>query len=168
MDNPKLQFSLTEIILFTAAIAIWIGFLIQPSGWLGPGLTVVTTVAGLAGCLGQLSYRYVLRARGIAIPVSLLVFAACAFPIYVLAGSSDVAGAAQLLVETLVSPIGEWFSETGFLTRNALIGCYIATIALTPAHLIRPQLPWAIVSALGVASWFMTGMLLTIGRNFGG
>jgi hypothetical protein len=162
-----LQFSLREILGLTAVLAVWLWFLLQHAPVRGAGVLIVTVVALVAGLIGHVVYIYVLRWRGIVVITSLVAYSAPAFLLFVLASQFDVIGAVFMLVETLIAPARELVSADRMLEWETLaLGCTM-TLLFVPAHFIRPTFPTAIVTAFGVAAWYLLGLFVTIGRNFG-
>ena len=160
MDDSKTQFSLSATLVVTAAFSVWFWFLAQLPGSQEPGelalaIAVFTGVALAAGVAGHVVYSLWLPWRVTVIVTSLLLFNVVFFLLNIFAGSLDLADASALLFEILLLPARElvamnWISMS--------LKCLLPTLILTPAHSIRPSIPSAIITALGVVAWYVTGL----------
>ena len=158
MNYSKTKFSLRSTVMLTAAVAVWFWFLGQLPGSersdeIVLPIAVVTGVALAAGIVGHVVYTAWLPWRMTVIVTSLLIYDV----VFVLMTSFALGLADNLafLIETLIAPARELISLNWI---SMSLKCLLPTLILAPAHSIRPSLPSAIITALGIAAWYVTGL----------
>ncbi len=167
MESGRIQFNLRDGLLLMAATAVWTVFLTRQSGWQGQGLVMLTGIAVLAGMVGHLVYRFVLAWRITVAITALLLYSIPALLILAGSGSMDPLESIWILFEILISPARDLIVPDHSQGRFSPWAGLLAALMLAPAHSISPRMPWAIVTALGVAAWYATGLEICIARYFG-
>lgn len=163
---PKTQFSLRAAIIGITAIAIWLGFLTQQPSWQGQGTVIVTGLGITAGVIGHVFVK-LLRFHAMALLAPFLLYSGGAFVIFMLAGSLGPFRTALVLLEIVVAPVAELVMPRTVLSWTSILAGCLTAVVLVPAHFIRPGLPWAIITSLGVSAWYSTGFSICIERYFG-
>ena len=153
------QFSLRAIAVLTAASAVWI-WIVQEMP--AAEMAVFAGVALVSGIVGHLVYVYCLRSRVTVMVTVLLLY--------------NLVLGAQLLVQSGHGT--PWFERLAFLSdvlfeplrmmshvtapRDILLllRYTVGTLVFTAAHSIRPSLPAAIITALGIAIWYGCSVLI--------
>jgi hypothetical protein len=151
----KTQFSLRASVVLTAAVGFWVWIFREMSP---VEIAVFGGVALTAGVVGHIVYTKWLPWRVTVIATVLLLYNSLLGVQLLLSGS----GEPWLLVETVVLPFEMmWHAKS---PRDILFVSLIVlgTLTLTPAHCIRPSLPTAIVSALGIAIWYVSSIMIMI------
>ena len=167
MNNSKSQFSLRATVVLTAAVAFWLWFLRQTSPLGGqPGeITVYTGLALTAGIVGHVVYTFWLPWRVTVIVTSFLLYAVALVLFVAWDQHLDVTDSLWFLFITLVPPrVLIDFHSWNWIS---MLICLLTTLILAPAHSIRPSLPSAIITALGIAAWYVTGLSMSV-AVFGG
>jgi hypothetical protein len=157
MEKNKTQFGIGEVALLTAGVAVWIWFLMQlPEPVPVQAIVVFSSIALAAGFFGHVAYVYLLTWRGTVVVGAFLIYCVV-FLIMAAAESIDFSESLSLLLEALVSPARELYVMSWI---SMSLKCLLPTLLLAPAHPIRPSLPTAIMTSLGVAAWFVTGLVI--------
>ena len=150
------------IILMTIAWAYW-GWLLSDL-WRKPvgdmlAMLVFASVTLTAGVCCHLLYRYVLRWRGTVL-LSLLLG-----PLPVLGLLDLLFGSAGGMFEILALPI-DFVAHQNWTHRITLsLPIFFSILILSIAHPLKPSLPNAIITAIGISLWY--GLAILIGANAG-
>jgi hypothetical protein len=157
MEKNQTQFGIGEVVLLTAAVAVWIWFLMQlPEPVPAQAIVVISSIALAAGIFGHVAYLYLLNWRGTVVVGSFLIYCVV-FWIMTAAESTDFSESLSFLFEALAAPARELYAMNWI---SMSLKCLLPTLLLAPAHPIRPGLPTAIMTSLGVAAWFVTGLVI--------
>ena len=150
------------VILLAIAWAYW-GWLLSDL-WRKPvgdllALLVFASVTLTAGVCGHLLYRYVLRWRGTVL-LSLLLG-----PLPILGFLGLLFGSVEGMFEILVLPI-DFVAHQNWTHRITLsLPIFFSIVILSIAHPLKPSLPNAIITAIGISLWY--GLAILIGANAG-
>lgn len=159
VEKSKTQFSLRATVVLTAASAVWVAIFreMPPTE-----LAIVTGIAVAAGIAGHVVYVRWLPWRVTVIATVLLIY-------------NTLLGAQLLLHSGSGEP---WFRRLDFLFELLLLPAEMAiraraprdillmlaivlgTLIFTAAHSIRPSLPTATITALGIAIWYGGAMMI--------
>lgn len=161
VETRKNQFSVREMIVLMTAFAVWCWVLREAS----PVETAIfSVIAIVAGVLGHLAYAYFLPWRVTAIATVFLLYNAILIAAYLSSSGSNfrLPDCWDALTEIVMQP-----AEMAWRTRGTRDGLFplaivIAVGLFSPAHPIRPSLPAAIVSAIGLGIWYAVGILVLI------
>jgi hypothetical protein len=158
-ETRKNQFSLRAILALTAASATWFWLFREASPI---ELTIFSIAALAAGLVGHTVYIYWLPSR---FTVVVAVFLLYNFTLVILevigsGASFRPSDCLQLLIDIVVEP-AEW-AIRAWGTQHMLFSFafVIGTLLFTPAHMVRPGLPGALITALGLGIWYGAGILL--------
>ena len=122
-------------------------------------LLVFAAVTLTAGVCGHLLYRYVLRWRGTVL-LSLLLG-----PLPILGFLGLLFGSVEGMFEILVLPI-DFVAHQNWTHRITLsLPIFFSIVILSMAHPLKPSLPNAIITAIGISLWY--GLAILIGANAG-
>lgn len=156
-ETPKHQFSLLATIVVTAAIAIW--FALFQDATLTE-LAIFSGIALAAGIAGHLVYTFLLPWRITVVATVLLVYNLIPFATLLASTGPTMKLLSNLdfFVDVVVQPAELAMHTTQ--TRDILwiIATGLVTAIFTPAHAVRPSLPTAIITALGLGAWYATGI----------
>lgn len=161
VNQSKTQFSLRVSVVLTAASAFWLWIFREMSP---VEIVVFAGIALTAGLVGHVVYAFWLPSRVTVIGTVLLLYNA-------------ILGA-QLLLQS--GSAGPWFARLAVLfeivvlpaelMRNATsprdivfsLAMVVGTLIFTAAHSIRPSLPTAIITAMGIAIWYGSSIMSMI------
>jgi len=152
MSLAQFQVSLRGLLVLTAAFAYWL-WLLSPLWRLPLGFAIFTIIILVSGVGSHLVYMSVLPWRGTVVvclvlgPLLLL-----GLPLYWLTG-----GAAGFTI--LWMPLDFLKHQQGIRLVSGVL-MLASVMGLTAAHLVRPGLLTAIISALGVSLWYGIAFLL--------
>ncbi len=158
-DNQKQQFSVLSVILLTAAIAIWLTLFREASA---SELAIFASTAAVAGVLAHLAYTYVLAWRVTAAVTVLLVYnlALVLLLVWNVGLSNQLIDRLDLLADIVMQPAAI-VTRVRSIDQVLSIGPLVLVTAIyTPAHAVRPSLPTAIITALGIGAWYAAGILI--------
>jgi hypothetical protein len=157
-NRTKTQFSIRAIAAFTVASAVWVWLFREAKP---VEIAIFSGVAMTAGILGHVVYRYWLPWRVTAIVTVLLLYNAVLFvPALLHDGSNSFRFLFQVAfgpAEMIMHMNWHWHRDTVFMLAMVL-----GTLLFTPAHSIRPSLPTAIITALGLGFWYASSILMLI------
>jgi hypothetical protein len=155
-NRIKTQFSLRAVVALTVASAVWVWLFSEAKP---VEIAVFSGVALTAGIVGHVVYRYCLPWRVTVVAMVLLLYNAVLLALEVL---HDGSNPLELLLQVAVGPAEmlmhvkwHWHRHTVF--KLAMV---LGTLLFTPAHSIRPSLPTAIITALGVGFWYGSSILM--------
>ncbi len=159
MNKSKTQFSLRATFILIAVSAVWV--------WIFKDITpfemaVVAGTAVTTGLLGHIVYTYLLPTRVTVIATVLLVYNALLGAQLLLVPSSGTPTLMRLafLFDILVSPLEMMTYATAPRDIMFWLAMVLGTLIFTPAHAIRPCLPSAIITALGIAIWYGVSIMM--------
>jgi hypothetical protein len=154
-NRPESRFSLRALLVLMAACAFWLWLLLDMRSW--PIEFAIFALITLAiGVCGHFLYTYVFHWRGIVVLASFLLF------FLITSAASGTVRAGFLLIKLPV----EFFMHQSLPDRMTYtIPALVSILILAAAHPIKPSFPTAIITTLGVSSWF--GVAMLIGANAG-
>ena len=152
------QFSFQGLFAVTAAFALWI-FLLSDFRREPMAIVSFWTLAVVAGVNGHLIHRYLLPWRGTVV-VGLLFI-----PLLIFAVVANLLGNGDAVVDFLLIPIDLFRHQSWGDSLRSTVPMFMCFLVLTAAHPVRPSLPSAIISAIGVSLWY--GMAVMIAANAG-
>jgi hypothetical protein len=157
-NRIKTQFSLRAVVALTVASAVWVWLFREAKP---VEIAIFSGVALTAGLVGHVVYRYCVPWRVTVVATVLLLYNAVLLALEVL---HDGSNPLELLLQVAVGPAEmlmhvnwHWHRDTVFMLAMVL-----GTLLFTPAHSIRPSLPTAIITALGLGFWYTTSILMMI------
>ncbi|MCA9176197.1 MAG: hypothetical protein KDB14_17040 [Planctomycetales bacterium] len=162
-DRRKGQFSLRQVAALTAAAAVWVWHFREAEP---AAIATFSFAAVTAGIIGHFVDKYWNLYALSALVAVLLVYNGALLALALFEGAADPLGA---LIQVLVAPAEmlKWQLDsiaTNRVTSNRdtvfLLVMLLGTLLFTPAHWIRPSLPTAIITALGVGLWYGTSILI--------
>ena len=159
MNTYERQFSLRATFMLTAVSAVWV--------WIFREITpvemaVIAGIAVTAGLVGHIVYTYWLPWRVTVIATVLLLYNALLGVLSLLESSSGPPSLARLevLFAVVVWPLEMMRYATAPRDIMFWLVMVLATLIFTPAHAIRPCLPSAIITALGIAIWYGVSIMM--------
>lgn len=147
------QFSLRDMLLLMAACAIWLWLL---SDWRQDpfGFAVLALITLAVGVGGHVLYTYVLPWRGT------VLVSAIVLPPLILGGLTGSLLDGWSFLTTL--PV-EFFMRQSWPDRMKFaLPFLVSVVLLGAAHPIKPSLPTAIITAIGVSLWYGLSLLIAI------
>ena len=159
MNKLKRQFSLRATFILTAvsAVCVWIFGEITPVE-----MAVIAGIAVTAGLVGHVVYTKWLPWRVTVIATVLLVYNALLGTQLLFSTGSGTPMLARLafLFEIVISPLELMSYATSPRDIIFWLVVVLGTVIFTPAHAIRPSLPSAIITALGIAIWYGVSIMM--------
>jgi hypothetical protein len=159
MNKSKTQFSLRATATLTAAIAVWVAIFreMPPTE-----LAILTGIAVAAGLAGHVVYARWLPWRVTVIATVLLIYNGLLGTQLLLQTGSGEPWFRRLafLFELLVFPAEMAIRARAPRDILLMIAIVLGTLIFTAAHSIRPSLPSAIITALGIAIWYGAAMMI--------
>lgn len=162
MAEPrKIRFSIRAILALTAAFALWL--------WVLDGIHIseaasFAAIAMAAGLVAHLVYVYWLPWRVTGVVVVFLVYnlGLLAICLWETVGTARPTSWLDLMAIVFFAPAKMLMSarEPNELLLWAKFA--IGMVVMTPAHMIRPCLPTALITALGIGIWYAAGILITM------
>jgi len=147
------QFSLRGLFVLTAVCGFWL-FMLSELRSEPMAIAVLWSIAIGSGVAAHLLFSYVFRWRGTVL-VSLLILPALSFIAVGL-----YFGVANDIIFLLTLP-AEFISNQSWPEPLFSTIPYIASaVVLAAAHLIKPSLTNAIVSAMGISIWYALALLI--------
>jgi hypothetical protein len=161
VKTSKTQFSLRASLVLTAASAFWVWIFREMSP---VEMAVVGGVAITAGLVGHVVYTFWLPWRVTVIATVLLLYNAILGAQLLLQSGSGDPWFARLAVlfEIAVMPVEMMRHVTSPRDIAFSLAIVLGTLILTAAHSIRPNLPSAIITALGIAIWYGSSIMIMI------
>lgn len=157
-DRSKTQFSLRAVTVLTVASALWVWLFREARP---VEITTFSSIAVTAGIVGHIVYRYWLPWRVTVVATVLLLYNALLLALLLFGGEPHPL---KFLFTVAVQPaeMTMEYLKWHFWTRGTLVNLFIVlgTLLFTPAHLLRPSLPTAIVTALGIGFWYASSILM--------
>lgn len=159
MKKSKTQFSLRATAVLTAATAVWIWIFREAPAF---DLAIIAGAASTAGLAGHVVYARWLPSRVTVMATVLLLYNALLGAQLLLQSGSGTPWFERLafLLDILVLPVQMMSHATGTRDILFLATLVLGTLTFTPAHSIRPCLPSAIITAMGIAIWYGGSLLI--------
>ena len=160
-ESPRTQFSIRAMIALTAAIALWLWIFREATPF---ELGIFSGIAFVAGLVAHLFYTFWLPSRITAIATVLLIYNAILVVLALWGSNSNtpVADCLEFLIDILAQPVEMLMHLSTPRQTMFTLAIVLGTILPTPAHSIRPSLPSAFITALGIGIWYAAGMLFLI------
>lgn len=154
-DRMNTQFSLRAVAVLTLASAVWVWLFREARP---AEIATFSGVAVTAGIVGHVVYEYLFAWRVSVILTVLLLYNGLLLALVLLYGREP--NPLELLFQVAVEPVDmlmhvKWHRDTVFLVVMLL-----GTLLFTPAHWVRPSLPTAIITALGIGFWYASSILM--------
>ena len=155
------QFSLRATIVLTAAIALWLAIFREASP---VELAIFSTVTLAAGVIAHLVHAYWLPWRFTVIVVVLLIYntALAVLMLVELGGAFPLLLLLETVIQIISQPAKMAVRASGMRDILFTLGYVLGTLCFTPAHVIRPGFPTAIITAIGIGIWYTAGILIMI------
>lgn len=159
MSKSKAQFSIRATAVLTAATAVWLWIFRQARP---VDMAVLASAALIAGLAGHLVYaRWIPRRATVMTTVFLLYNAMLGTQLLLQSGGgSRWFERLAFLGDILVLPIMAIRQAAGPHDMLFLASVVLGTLIFTPAHSIRPCLPSALITSLGIAIWYGGSILM--------
>ncbi len=159
MNKSKRQFSLRATFILIAVSAVWVWIFREMTPF---EMAVVAGIAVTAGLLGHIVYTYLLSSRVTVIATVLLVYNALLGAQLLLEPGSGTPTIRRLafLFDILVLPLEMMKYATAPRDIMFWLVMVLGTLIFTPAHAIRPSLPSAIITGLGIAIWYGVSIMM--------
>ncbi len=157
--NRPHVFSLRACCVLVAASALWVWIFRDLSSI---ELLVLSSVAFVAGTVSHLVYAFWLPWRVTAIAVDVMLYNGLLAAQLLFGSGTGTSSPRRLafLIDVLVEP-----AQMATYARTPsdilfFLAVLFGTLVFTPAHAIRPSLPSAIITALGISIWYGSSIMM--------
>ncbi len=159
LHKEKAQFSLRAMIVLTASFAVWVWIFRE----IKPGeMAVLTGIVLMAGIVAHVVYAFWLPWRVTVIATVLLLYNVMIGALTLLQSGSSMSWFQHLefLYDVVVHPAKMMMYTHSPRDLVFSLAIVLGTVFFTPAHAIRPSLPTAIITALGIAIWYGSSIMM--------
>ena len=152
------RFDTLSLLYLTLGCAVWLTYWGRQKEWQLPGIVLLSCLAVALAAVAQLVF-WLTRVRWVAPLTCICGVTAMSVALgiigFLFSSQLDAVGATCIGLSPVIGPIPELFQ-----TRR--LACFAVASVLVPAHPLRPGIPTALVTSMGVVCWASAGATICL------